>query len=318
MMNIRPLIQISILLALSGCATVDGWFAPEIKPGVQQQALVNKSGDAELQIDPNAKANDKALMGDALQQPETFLLAEHDNVKKLKANDSTIVGNPDPQSTNLVGNQDPQATQNPMVVSNPSSRQLANTPLTKRSANREKRVPQQEFSVMSQQRQLQTSVENDYAVFQSFNHQFIKNNSAKNQYKSLDKTVSHFVMDLISNLSSEHYGAPLVVRPMKLKVTDVANPEGGKELITSMIAAQMKDYGFNVYDGRKPKGKFTGDEVILETIVDSYGDQFVLYGTLTLLKSNTVAGTHNTFISDFFFRNIKDGVEVYTDSSNSE
>lgn len=325
-MNIRPLIQVSLLLSLAGCATVDSWFAPDIKTADKQQALAQKSGEAELQIDPNAKANNTALMGDAIQQSESFLLAEHDKVQNTSnGSGKTAVGNQNTgaiDSPEMARNSDSPMTDNTMMASNQADSPLADksstVPLVRHSAKRNKPVSRQEFSVMSPQRQLHTSVENDYTVFQSLNHQFIKNNSAKNQYKSLDKTMSHFVMDLISNLSSEHYGAPLVVRPMKLKVTDVANPEGGKELITSMIAAQMKDYGFNVYDGRKPKGKFTGDEVILETVVDSYGDQFVLYGTLTLLKSNTVAGTHNTFISDFFFRNIKDGVEVYTDSSNSE
>ena len=105
--------------------------------------------------------------------------------------------------------------------------------------------------------------------------------------------------------------APLVVRPMKLRVDSTANPEGGKELVTSLIAAQMQDYGFVVFDGRKPKGKFNGDELILETSIESYGEQFVLYGTLRQLSSNKVAGTHQAFISDYFFRNIQDGVEVY-------
>jgi len=118
-------------------------------------------------------------------------------------------------------------------------------------------------------------------------------------------------MDLIANMTPDLYMAPLVVRPMKLKVVNVANPEGGKELVTSLIAAQMQDYGFVVFDGRKPKGKFTGEELILETSIESYGEQFVLYGTLRQLSSNKVAGTHQAFISDYFFRNIQDGVEVY-------
>lgn len=163
----------------------------------------------------------------------------------------------------------------------------------------------------SKKQQIRQNVTNDYYVFQALNHQFIKSNQTERQYQELETVLSHFVMDLIANMTPESFNAPLVVRPMKLNAKRVANPEAGKDLLTSLIVKQMKEYGFIVFDARKPKGKFTGDELLLETVINKHGEQYVLSGTLKLLSSNKVAGTNQTFISDYFFRNMQDGVEVY-------
>jgi hypothetical protein len=163
----------------------------------------------------------------------------------------------------------------------------------------------------SKQQQIRMSVTNDYHVFQALNHQYIKSNQTPTKYQELEITLSHFVMDLIANMAPENFKAPLVVRPMTLNVNNLANPEAGKEMLTSIIAKQMKEYGFVVFDGRKPKGKFTGEELLLETTVNKYGEQLVLNGTLKQLSSNKIAGTNQAFITDYFFRNIIDGVEVY-------
>lgn len=167
----------------------------------------------------------------------------------------------------------------------------------------------------SNQQKIRMSVKNDYRVFQEINHQYIKSNQTPVKYKQLETTLSHFVMDLIANMSPASFKAPLVVRPMTLKVGGVANADAGKDLLTSLIAKQMKEYGFIVFDGRKPKGKFTGEELLLETVVHKHGEQFVLSGTLKQLSSNKIAGTNQAFITDYFFRNIQDGVEVYEHKS---
>lgn len=310
---------LTLSLVLSGCATIDKWFAPENEQAETPAEVVAKSDMAESEIDPDAAQNDQNLMGSALEQPTGFLMASQrpqEQVRQpLPANDKNLPTDATPHGadTPVVEGEVQEGQTQKRFLPAPQLTTMLSTMAGAPGARFHQDAGQ---SLKSNQKQIFSSVENDYDVFRALNHQHIKNNTAQNQYKTLNQSMSYFVMDLVANLSSEHYGAPLVVRPMTLKVADVANPEGGKELITSMLAAQMKDYGFKVYDGRKPKGRFTGDEVILETVVDSYGDQFVLYGTLTVLKSNIVAGSHNTFISDFFFRNIKDGVEVFSDGAN--
>lgn len=320
-MRIQILVSTALSLFLASCATVDKWFAPDVESAEHPQMVVNNSDDAEREIDPEKEKNDAALMGTALVQPTSMQLASETKpamslnqtqTQTESESDTNQAAMPQNKTTFLTAQRN-MAERKSNRVNSPRVNQQTGLRLNASS------MPQflsNEDTIKSGQQKLLLSVENDYETFRALNHQFIKNNTPKNQYRSLDQLMSHFAMDLVANLSPEHYGAPLVVRPMKLKVTDVANPEGGKELITSLLASQMKDYGFQVYDGRKPKGRFTGEEVILETVIDSYGDQFVLYGTLTVLKSNIVAGSHNTFISDFFFRNIKDGVEVYGDGAN--
>jgi|GEM_PF-5034670 len=286
------------VLALQGCASMSdglfGWFSDEeedaqkarMREQVAQQALLEKRAVAEQEVDPDGvltieegSAQTMNDMGDdAPVESQSAKNMAAEMLPKLEANFKPVPAMTGGQSIDLTG-------------------RFTAPEMTQVRASKEK--------------QIHTSVENDYHVFRELNHQFIKNYTAPNQYKELNRTVSHFVMDLIANMNPELYMAPLVVRPMKLRVDSTANPEGGKELVTSLIAAQMQDYGFVVFDGRKPKGKFNGDELILETSIESYGEQFVLYGTLRQLSSNKVAGTHQAFISDYFFRNIQDGVEVY-------
>ena len=274
----------------------------EQKAQQNKAEMEQKSQMAEREVDPTPSQTDEAHMG---EMPSMTMV-------------ETVSDMPAPEMTNshqMMNDKAPQvaATQAPsleaqqaMMAKKDQAQKVQQALLAKQS------MGQFNQTVMrNKRRQLQESVENDYYVFQAVNHAHIKNNTPANQYKSLNMTLSHFVMDLIENMSPEHYEAELVVRPLKLKVANVANPDGGREIITTVLAAQIRDYGFSVFDGRRPKGRFTGDELILETSVENYGEQFVLYGTLKRLGSNKVAGTHQTFISDYFFRNIKDGVEVF-------
>lgn len=291
-----------VAASLQGCASMSdslfGWFSEDEEAAktadrqqqAAQQALMQKRAEAEQEVDPQG-----LLVIEEGQAPAMNETADMPEMASQQG-DSAMVKPEQPMA--------PRFKPVPAMTGGQAidlSKRFSTAELAKVRASKE--------------RQIQTSVENDYYVFQELNHQFIKNYTAPNQYKEINRSVGHFVMDLIANMDPELYMAPLVVRPMKLKVNNVANANGGKELVTSLIAAQMQDYGFVVFDGRRPKGKFNGDELILETKIESYGEQFVLYGTLRQLSSNKVAGTHQAFISDYFFRNIKDGVEVYESDS---
>lgn len=273
----------------------------------KQQAQENKaqmeqkSQVAEMEVDPTPAQTDMAHMGDMPSMTMVETVSDVPASGTVSNQQKMMAEKPEtaPQQPSL-------EQQQAMMAKQQQAQKVQQALLAKQtSAQLNQPVKRNKY------RQLQESVENDYYVFQAVNHAHIKNNTPANQYKSLNTTLSHFVMDLIENMAPEHYEAELVVRPLKLKVANVANPDGGREIITTVLAAQIRDYGFSVFDGRRPKGRFTGDELILETSVENYGEQFVLYGTLKRLGSNKVAGTHQTFISDYFFRNIKDGVEVF-------
>lgn len=298
----KKLISALISIHLTGCATLSSWFAEEPNQEQDEQAqasemsqnVIDKSNEAELEIDPNATLG--TTMVEQREQDKQQAMADMQS-NEAETVSSTAVAN----ETDSGAQADPQS--NPRIQAAVERDQF----LMMGANSGQVQVKQ------SKQRQIATSVDNDYYTFQALNHKFITNNTAPNQYRTLNRSVSHFVMDLVAKLAPKMQAAPLVVRPMKIMVEDIANSDGGKELITNLIASEMQDYGFQVFDGRRPKGRFSGDELILETMIESYGEQFVLYGTLRQLSDNKVAGTHQAFISDYFFRNIQDGVEVYRD-----
>lgn len=279
----------------------------EKKAQEDKSQLQSNSMQAELEVDPNAAENDQAHMGEmpSMTMVETVSDApERTNTMSPMG----MVHKKQPSDAEL-------RAEKQQMLAEQQAKQAEQEKLERAAKVQTRIMQKQQLGVpmvqANKQVQLRNSVENDYYVFQAVNHAHIRNNTPANQIESLNIHLSHFVMDMIANLAPEHYGAELVVRPLKLKVGDVANPEGGRELVTTVLAAQIRDYGFSVFDGRRPKGRFNGEELILETHIENYGEQFVLYGTLKQLGSNKVAATHQTFISDYFFRNIKDGVEVF-------
>lgn len=319
-MNIKLMSQASLILMLSSCATVDKWFAPD---GVDLDAA-QETPKTQDDIAATSNASERPVKSNVVAKTPTPNPTSGNHTKTVQnigKNPKNVLANA-PHKGSMVAATGPSTMIAPSVQHQPQgqhSHQQGMAPVSSNPLSAGSNVSHPQAmsktqvgqGVSSFQRQIQGSVENDYEVYRALNHSFIKNNSAQNQYKLLNQSVGYFVMDLIAKLSPEHYGAALIVRPMKLHVEDVSNPKRGTELITAMLATQMKDYGFQVFDSRKPKGQFSGNEIILETEIENYGDQFVLRGTLSLLNENTIAGTHNAFISDYFFRNIKDGVEVY-------
>ena len=301
-MNAIRLICLLTALLLQGCASGFDWFSDDDEKAKAKTDQLERENQAREEL---------KLKRDAAERE-----VDPDNEMKLQQEATPI--NNTRRNVQPGGQEAIAESMAPSSTDGETSEKMASRVGDKQSTNTQAGDFQRQFAHLAQadiraskQKQIQSSVENDYEVFRALNHDFIKNYTAPKQYKALERTISHFVMDLIGNMNPELHRSPMVVRPMKLKVRNVANASGGKELITALIAAQMQDYGFIVFDGRKPKGKFMGDELILETHIESYGEQFVLYGTLRQLSSNKVAGTHQTFISDYFFRNIQDGVEVY-------
>lgn len=166
--------------------------------------------------------------------------------------------------------------------------------------------------VLSKQKRLEKSIENDYEIFRALNHRTIKSNTEETQLRLLQQQIGNNVMDLISNLTDEDIVKPVIIRPVNIGIDDRYDSTKGQLLLESLLELHLSKYGFTVFNDRRPKGRLTGEEFVLETEIIAVNDKIAVQTTLKLLNSNKMTSTKQDFISNYFFKNIQDGVEVWT------
>jgi hypothetical protein len=157
------------------------------------------------------------------------------------------------------------------------------------------------------------NIVNDYQVLQAINYDHIKNNQSDGHLTNLARDLDHYVMDLISSLPTDQFGIGLVIRPIEGRLTNMAYQQAGKTLVESVLADHFKAYGFEVFNGRRPKGKFEGNELVFEGSLRMHGEQLLLDGNLRELSSNKIAATGQVVVIDHFFKRREDGVEVLSE-----
>lgn len=166
--------------------------------------------------------------------------------------------------------------------------------------------------VLSKQKRLEKSIENDYEMFRALNHKTIKSNTEETQLRLLQQQIGNNVMDLISNLTDEDIIKPVIIRPVNIGIDERYDSKKGQLLLESLLELHLSKYGFTVFNDRRPKGRLTGEEFVLETEIIAVNDKIAVQTTLKLLNSNKMTSTKQDFISNYFFKNIQDGVEVWT------
>ena len=168
--------------------------------------------------------------------------------------------------------------------------------------------------MLSKKKQLEKSIDNNYDTYRALNYKTIKANNEDAQLKMLQQQIGNNVMDLISNLSEQDLAKPIIIRPVNINIEERYDPSKGQVLLESMLELQFNKYGFTVFNDRKPKGRLTGEEFVLDTDIFAVNDKIVFQTTLKLLNSNKMTAMKQDFISKYFFKNIQDGVEVWGSS----
>lgn len=180
-------------------------------------------------------------------------------------------------------------------------------PVSKRYIEGESLIP-----MLSKQKQIENSVDNDYETFRKLNHNAIKKNNENTQLMLLQNQVGHNVMDLISNLDDTDLTKPVIIRPVSVNLDERYDSTKGQVLLESLLELHFNKYGFTVFNDRKPKGRLSGEEFVLDSEVIAVNDKIVLQVTLKPLDSNKVTALQQSFISTYFFKDIQDGVEVWS------
>lgn len=171
--------------------------------------------------------------------------------------------------------------------------------------------------MLSKKKQLEKSIDNNYDTYRALNYKTIKANNEDAQLKMLQQQIGNNVMDLISNLSDQDIAKPIIIRPVDIKLDERYDFTKGQVLLESLLELHFNKYGFTVFNDRKPKGRLSGEEFVLDSEVISVNDKIVLQVTLKNLNSNKVTALQQSFLSTYFFKNIQDGVEVWTSSRDS-
>lgn len=164
--------------------------------------------------------------------------------------------------------------------------------------------------LISHRKHLKSTIVNDYQAYQKVNYDSIKRNNPEEQLTLLTSQIEHTVMDLIVNLDESLIKMPVIIRPVTFKLKEGYKTEEGQALIESTLEVNFKKFGFNVFNDRNPRGKLDGNEYVLDTSVWSINDKVLMQVTLKYLDSNKITAVKQIYISDFFFKNMQDGVEV--------
>lgn len=165
--------------------------------------------------------------------------------------------------------------------------------------------------MISNEKRLKSTIVNDYETYQQVNYSKIKANNEDDQLRLLTSQVEHVVMDLIANLDENLIETPVIIRPVTFSLNERYNTSAGQVLIESSLEFNLKKFGFDVFNDRNPKGKLGGDEYVLDTFITSINDKIILQSTLKYLDSNKIEAVRQSYISEYFFKNITDGVEVW-------
>ena len=167
--------------------------------------------------------------------------------------------------------------------------------------------------VISNQMHLKKTIVNDYDAYQQVNYDTIKSNNSEDQLALLNSQVQYVVMDLISNLDERLIASPIIIRPVTFNVDESYKTRESEILIESGFELTLKRFGFDVFNDRNPRGKLNGNESILDITVTSINDKVILLSTLKYLDSNKIRAVKQIYISDYFFKEFVDGIEVDND-----
>ncbi len=172
--------------------------------------------------------------------------------------------------------------------------------------------------VISNEMHLKKTIINDYNAYQQVNYDTIKSNNSEDQLTLLNSQVEYVVMDLISNLDERLIDSPIIIRPVLFNVDESYKTRETEILIESGFELTLKRFGFDVFNDRNPRGKLNGNECVLDITVTSINDKVILLSTLKYLDSNKIRAVKQIYISDYFFKEFVDGIEVRNDIESDE
>jgi hypothetical protein len=163
----------------------------------------------------------------------------------------------------------------------------------------------------SKQQRLKESVVNDYSTYQNLNYQQLKRSNVPDQLVHLNTQINEVVLELVAELKGDSFSKPIIIRP--IVVATVENfREGSERVVEEAFEENLKLVGFEVFDDRNPKGKLEGDELILNTELILLSNEFFLLTNIKALDSNKSLVSKRSHIDGFFFKNMEDGVEIYS------
>jgi len=164
--------------------------------------------------------------------------------------------------------------------------------------------------VASNKQHLKSTITNDYDAYQKTNYDVIKANNSEDQLDLLNSQIEYVVMDLIANLDEYLIQSPIIIRPIGFDVPDTYKTRDTEVLVESGLELTLKRFGFDVFNDRNPRGKLSGNESVLDTLVRSMNDKIIMQSTLKYLDSNKIIAVKQIYITEFFFKDYVDGIEV--------
>jgi hypothetical protein len=162
----------------------------------------------------------------------------------------------------------------------------------------------------SKQEQLNDMVVNDYSTYQKLNYEMIEKSNESKQLHLIEQQINALLIDVISNLRIGFTDTPIIVRNMN--TNDVLEEyNSGVVLVENTVELRLRDFGFTVFDDRKPKGKLNGEELVLDLFLNQInGSNWLLTASVKQLDSNKMLASSRKYITGFFFKKMLDGVEV--------
>lgn len=152
--------------------------------------------------------------------------------------------------------------------------------------------------------------EADYEDQREKNYRDLRGRNNKGQYVKLDRVLSTFLMEMFASVPKGIFGRKLILADMDVSHINATEADTGKKVTEELMVKKLQQFGFKVFEGRRPKGRLEGDELLLSLKMMVIGEEYELYGNLKQLDSNILLASSHTSLPKYFFQKRKDGLIV--------
>lgn len=154
--------------------------------------------------------------------------------------------------------------------------------------------------------------EADYEDQREKNYRILRGNNNEGQYVKLDRVLSKFLMEMFASVPKGIFGRKLILADMDVSHIDATEVATGKQVTEELIVEKLQQFGFQVFEGRRPKGRLEGNELLMSLKVMVIAGEYELYGNLKQLDSNVLLASSHSTLPKYFFQMRKDGLVVKT------
>lgn len=152
--------------------------------------------------------------------------------------------------------------------------------------------------------------EADYDDQREKNYRKLRGRNNEGQYVNLDKVLSSFLMDMFASVPKGVFGSKLILADMDITHIEATEAAMGKQVTEELMVKKLQQFGFKVFEGRRPKGRLEGTELLLNLKIMVIGGEYELYGNLKQLDSNVLLASGHKSLPKYFFQSRKDGLIV--------